>query len=151
MTTPPTPELDKQAGIIASGRAATVQEFIDWFAAQGLQLCAWREDLAETEPCPDRVDTTPGLTPPRWGCVDGKQARYGWTRLPDGSEYGPCDRCKGRGHVDVPLPAQFMPDARSPEQLMADHFGIDLARIDAERRAILDALRAADIKGGTSG
>lgn len=31
-----------------------------------------------------------------------------------------------------------------PEQLMADFFGIDLAKIEAERRAILDALRGGD-------
>lgn len=29
-----------------------------------------------------------------------------------------------------------------PERLMADHFGIDLNKIESERRALLDALRS---------
>lgn len=29
-----------------------------------------------------------------------------------------------------------------PEQLMADFFGVDLRKIDAERRALLDAIRS---------
>jgi hypothetical protein len=37
----------------------------------------------------------------------------------------------------VLLPSSFL-----PERLMAQHFGIDLDKIEAERRAILDALRA---------
>jgi hypothetical protein len=32
-----------------------------------------------------------------------------------------------------------------PEQLMADHFGIDLRKIEAERRAVLDWLQRQDV------
>lgn len=35
---------------------------------------------------------------------------------------------------------RYMLDGRSPEQLMADYFGIDLTKIEAERRAILATL-----------
>lgn len=35
----------------------------------------------------------------------------------------------------------FVPAAIQPEQLMADFFGIDRGKIEAERRALLDALR----------
>jgi hypothetical protein len=71
---PPTPELDKQAAIVASGEANTVQHFLDWlYDDQNLVL----------EPDP----------------------------------------------------------GRSREQLMADFFGIDLRKIETERRAILDAIR----------
>ena len=41
---------------------------------------------------------------------------------------------------DATRPAgQYVPDPRTPEQLAADYFGIDLKRIEAERRAILGA------------
>jgi hypothetical protein len=72
---PPTPELDKQAALIATGETNTVQRFLDWlFDEQNLVL----------EPDP----------------------------------------------------------GRSREQLMADFFGLDLRKIETERRAVLDAIRA---------
>jgi hypothetical protein len=40
ITSPPeTPELDKQAEIIRSGKAALVQDFYDWLEAQDIHLC----------------------------------------------------------------------------------------------------------------
>lgn len=38
---------------------------------------------------------------------------------------------------------QFVPVYIQPEQLMADFFGIDRNKIEAERRALLDTLRDA--------
>lgn len=37
---------------------------------------------------------------------------------------------------------EFWPDRRQPDRLMADYFGIDLDKIEDERRAILESLRA---------
>ena len=83
---PPTPELDKQSEIIRSGKAAVVQDFLDWLHNEcGYQLC---------EPVPNSLHGYYGL------------ASYG-----------------------------------GPEQLMADFFGIDRDKIEAERRALLDMLR----------
>lgn len=42
--------------------------------------------------------------------------------------------CSTDGH-------EFIPHHRQPEQLMADHFGIDRDKIEDERRAILANLR----------
>lgn len=82
-----TPELDRQMAVINSGKAAVVQEFLDWLLdEQGYTLC---------EPVPESED----------------------------------------GHY---MPAAY----GGREQLMADHFAIDLRLIDQERRALLDALRA---------
>jgi hypothetical protein len=141
MTDPtvPTPELDRQLAILGTGRAQAVQEFYDWLQAQGLHLCAWTEDLTESTPCPDAV--TPGKHAPRFGCVDGKRARFGETTGQDGQDYGACPRCAGRGYIERPIRPRWVEDPRSPERLVADHFGIDLRKIEAERRAILDAIR----------
>lgn len=35
------PELDKQQKIIESGKAETVEEFIDWLHGQGIELAYW--------------------------------------------------------------------------------------------------------------
>lgn len=37
---------------------------------------------------------------------------------------------------------QFVPVAKSIQQVLADYFGIDLAKIETEKRAMLDALRS---------
>jgi hypothetical protein len=82
---PEFPELVKQAEIVESGKAETVQEFIDWLSGQGIVLAEWRDD--------------------------------GWHQ-----------------------PA-LLEDNRSPEQLMADFFGIDRDKIEQERQALLEAIR----------
>ena len=85
-----TPELDKQTEIIRSGRAESVQEFIDWLGEQGFRVC-------ELIP---RGSTLIGPT-------------YEWAPL-----------------------------SPSPEQLMADHFGIDRDKVEVERRLLLARLSA---------
>jgi hypothetical protein len=47
---PATPELDKQTEIIRSGKAATIQEFLDWLLDEcGMTLARWDEETW-TEP-----------------------------------------------------------------------------------------------------
>lgn len=83
-----TPELDRQREIIDSGKAAVVQEFIDWLSNdRQYMLCTPKED-----------------------------SLHGYY-----------------------LPVSY----GGPEQLMADFFGIDRDKIEAERRAILSALQEA--------
>jgi hypothetical protein len=91
---PATPELDRQAEIIHSGRSGTVQEFYDWLTQEkGYVLARY-------------------VSP---------EERYA-----DDGIYG-----------EQPVPVLVR-----PEDLMADFFGIDLNKIETERRALLDALRA---------
>ena len=87
MQAPATPELDRHRQIINSGEADTVQNFYEWLAGEGLQLC----------------------------------------RLHD------------VGRIDP----QYIPDGRTPEQLIAAFFGLDLNKLEDERRAVLQALNAA--------
>lgn len=86
---PATPELDKQADLIATGHPAAVQEFYDWLIQNGYVIGRYQE-------------------------VDG--------------------------YSD----AMLVPAPITPEQLLANHFGIDRGRIEAERRALLDYLGRAE-------
>jgi hypothetical protein len=91
---PEMPELEKQRQVIASGKAETVQEFIDWLLAQDLFLASWQVD----------------------------DMRY---------------------NKDI-----LVEDPRSPEQLMADFFGIDRCKVEQEREALLKSLRDRSEFGG---
>jgi hypothetical protein len=142
-TMPPTPELDKQSEIIKSGRAATVQEFIDWM------LDEKRYQLAEylyesTESClgarRDPFDES--------NCEDGTVKRtctlwIGSKRVGRVEEGQTCPECAGTGEVTVTFrDPKLVPILTAREQLMADFFGIDLRTIDTERRALLDTIRS---------
>jgi hypothetical protein len=128
ITYPPTPELDKLCKLDL-GRRDAVQEFLDWLLdKQHLQLQVWREDLKDERQCP-------GV--PAYGCTDGKRDTPRGSRLA-GTD---CSRCRGTGWIEVEVEPRFVPDHRDRERLMADYFGIDLDKIDTEKRAILDFLR----------
>jgi hypothetical protein len=86
---PQTPELDRQAEIIKSGRAGTIQDFIDWLREEKHYVLA----------------------------------RY----VPESERFGD-DGIYGEQPVEVLI---------QPLELMADFFGIDLRKIENERRAIL--------------
>lgn len=121
-----TPELDKQSEIIKSGRAETVQDFYDWFSAQGLSLTKYESRTFE-ESCPGY-----GLTE----CADG-------IIYQDTHREMECPKCGGTGLVVVEREGHY-DDTRGPEQLMADFFGIDRNRIEAERMEILERIRKAN-------
>ena len=91
---PPTPELDKQSEIIRSGKAALVQDFIDWLHEEKKWVLA---------------------------------------------RYVPEDERRSNDRIYGEQPVQVY--AR-PEDLMAEFFGIDLKKIETERRATLDAYRS---------
>ena len=122
---PPTPELDKQREIIKSGQASTVQDFIDWFRQQHLELLVY-----ETRPCEDTCPGPDFFTPH----ADGKI-------YPGTHKEAVCQRCKGTNYVSFDREGYYS-DGRRPETLMANFFGIDENKIESERRAILEAIRS---------
>lgn len=84
---------------------------------------------------------TPELDKRQWEVLDtGKnvvvQDFYDWLH-----EQG-LHICRMEDETDGWGSPRYMPDPRQPEQLMADFFGIDLNKIEAERRAILDHIRS---------
>lgn len=58
----------------------------------------------------------------------------------EGVDSDECWLCDGTGTMKE----TWVPDGRTIEQLLADFFGIDMAKVDVERRAMLAALRAAN-------
>lgn len=83
---PPTPELDRRADLIATGRPEAVGGFLDWLGEHGYVIARWEEFPGEGE--------------------------------------------------------QLVPAHVRPEKLLADHFGIDLQKVETEQRAILEAISA---------
>lgn len=104
--------------------------FLDWMWEQKIQLSRW--EGFDGVPCP--YTGTPKADVPRddegccAGCglgpINGKNAKlpfvHAWVEPP----------CHG-----------YQPLHTSTEALLAEYAGIDLKKIDAEKRAMLDALR----------
>ena len=124
-----TPELDKQREIIASGESQTVGDFLDWLRDdQGLRLVKQVTHKVEI-PCTGTV------------LALGDDCVHGTLRGYLGNEKGKCPQCSGTGWVTVTR-TEDVQDPRSPLALIADYFGIDLKKIDAEREQLLEALRS---------
>lgn len=114
MTTPvETPELDRQHDIIESGKAPVVQEFIDWLQANGYVI---------EKVCP-RV--YPKVVPDDPASVEHFLNAHQSART--------CEVC---GNTNYTGPIWDF------EKLMAEHFDIDLNKIEQERRALLDQIRS---------
>ena len=146
------PEHDRMAAVQEQTQA--IGEFLGWLTNQGIQLMVWREDLTDLRltdpkcreaergspaPCaPQRPDGGGSYTPD--GTVWWRQHCQHWTVSDDGE----CCRC-GRGHFyEVTGIKSFVHDSRSVEQLLADWAGIDLDKIEAEKRQILAAIDGAN-------
>jgi len=133
-----TPELDRQSAIIESGKAEAVQDLLDWLEEQGYTIC-------ETQTTRTDFCNGPGSSLGTTSCgMDGKLIRDITGR--DGKRYykgDTCPECHGTGEVTVDLTEpRYMPTFKTKQALMEDHFGIDPKKIEAERRALLAALRS---------
>lgn len=150
-----TPELDRQVEIVKSGKAEVVQDFIDWLLDEQRITLAVFEERSTQRSC--RAKANEKQRDPRCPMdAEAYLAGRGWfERRCSGGEiyysdaphpYGPvmCVECRGTGYVPGDLREDWWPDYRNRERLMADFFGIDLDKIDQERRALLDALRASN-------
>lgn len=149
-----TPELDKRSRV-AFGQerpADTLTNFYDWLAADGIVLARYGEPYEREERCPD-CPTIKGYDERAisyrarqvLSALRGDEhARYADEITRKRSKR--CPGCRGVGVIyhqqtrpDVLYPAQ-----ESPERLFARFFDINLAAIDAEQRALLEAIRADD-------
>lgn len=109
-------------------QSQTIGEFIDWLPSQGKFLGAWRTV----------VDCPGGGAFSNWTCENGVKVHDR-----TGEDGGTCPVCNGRGVVDAENP---IPDVAYVDitKLLAEFFEIDLVKIEAEKRAMLDAMRAAN-------
>lgn len=112
------PECEKL--LAATDRSQTCGELLEWLRSQGIHLMQYRPTI-DRRPCP---------------------VCYTWGPLRHDHEQ--CGNCLADpGYVNIEFEA-FVEDGRTIEQLLADFFGIDMAKADVERRAMLAALRAAN-------
>jgi hypothetical protein len=115
-----TPELDRQHAVMSD--AHVLSEFYDWLQSQGVHLMRWRTDLPDERRC-----TT-------LACNEGKIYNRRKHAVED------CSSCDGTGWRTITVEG-WVHDGRSPQQLLADYFKIDLDKIEAERRALLADIR----------
>jgi hypothetical protein len=130
------PEHDKLTAVQDETQAAG--DFVSWLAGQGIQLMRWSENLKDWHPVSDtcRAEANPpGATccPRRW-----RNHCTHWTQDKD-----TCCRC-GLGQMQEVTFTGWVADGRNLTQLLADWQGIDLARIETEKRQILASLQAAN-------
>lgn len=118
------PEHEKLTAVAAASQAQG--ELLDWLRQQGYRLMRWQEwdepTWSDCIRCMGRSGTVQAICQNR----NGGQIRSGRHRLQD-TEH----------HED------WVPDSRSIEAILAEFHGIDLTEIDAEKRAMLDEIRAA--------
>lgn len=153
------PEHERQSKVVAGTQAAG--EFADWLASEGIHLMTWREDLSDTRPTdpecklrrrgqpaipcdPDSADGDSAGVSAYWvmHCKHWHDPKRAADR--DGDNPGACCRCgKGSSYEIHGLRAWVSP-SRDLLQLLADWAGIDLAKIEAEKRQMLEQIRAAN-------
>lgn len=148
----------------ASKVTQPVGEFLDWLQGQGVHLMTWREDLSDLRPTDERCflregsDREGNRIPCRPAQDAGNQLVPGtsWWNThclhwhnPDrkdgaGQEKpGTCCWCGKSQYHEVTGLKGWIDDPRSFEQLLADWAGIDLKKVEAERRQMLASLHKA--------
>jgi hypothetical protein len=153
------PECDKMLAV--QEQTQVIGEFLEWLNGQGVQLMVWREDLTDARPtdpeCPSKAtaDDPPACKAPHpEGSIYGEDGVVYWRQhclhwqepereATGNAQQGHCCRCQ-RGRVyEVHGIKAWEPDPRSVNRLLADWTGIGLGKIEAEKRAMLESLRAA--------
>ena len=161
------PEHDRQALVVEQTQA--IGEFLDWLESQGVQLIRYREDLKDFRPtdpgCAVKLNSdSPGACDQIGDIGDGDDVkpRAWWRRhcfhwqnhidildeedggLPGGdARPGRCCRC-GLDREHEITTRGWVHEQRGTLQLLADWAGIDLAKIEAEKRQMLAAIRVAN-------
>lgn len=142
----PTPELEKRKAIIDSGKAAVVQDFFDWLKAEGVIFAQHGEPYEVVLCCRVRNGYTREEWTPQWRSYPYE------SDLTGRHEYAPCNPDGSLRDEQPPIvETRFNDDklgfhrlfGKDGEAVLAEFFDIDLQKIDAEQRALLDAIREA--------
>jgi hypothetical protein len=121
------PEHEKLQAV--SEQTQAIGEFLDWLNSQGVHLMTWREDLTDTRP-------------DDW-CEAAKYSHLHCDHWGTEDETHECCRCaKPYGLREVTGIKGWVSKRRSTLQLLADWAGIDLAKIESEKRQMLESIRA---------
>lgn len=130
------PECDRMVEV--SGESHQIGEFLDWLTGdRGLVIARWQT----MKECPG--EHAPWKTTAEFSCHDGVKVAAGrwydrtlsrW--IEEGEPLGECSACDGTGQVERIDPI-LVQAGESFEELLAGYFGIDLAKVDQERKALL--------------
>lgn len=147
-----TPELDKMATV--RDESQPIGAFLEWLSEQGIILCKWetpresqrctgvQRDIFDRDNCQGTgvalrtVKTMADLSLPRGEERDASRV----TLIEAGGE---CTKCNGTGSYEYDGAEQYLPDFMPIEKRLAQYFNIDLAKVEQERRAVLEAIRSA--------
>ena len=135
------PECDRLVEV--AGESQKLGEFLDWLTmpvedgGRGLAIARWQT----MKECPG--EHAPWKSTAEFSCHDGvKVAAYRWYDrqlsrwIEDGEPLGECSACDGTGQVERIDPI-LVQAGESFEKLLAGYFGIDLAKVGQERKALL--------------
>lgn len=156
------PEHDKQAKVVEQTQA--IGEFLEWLQSQGVHLMTWREDLTDSRPTDgDCPRSRRGQEPLACDPVHGDGEPFGMLAYwrvhckhwqdperdaGENAEQGHCCRCSRGRFYEVTGIKSWTSEPRSIMQLLADWAGIDLKKIEAEKRQMLASLRDMHTKAG---
>lgn len=118
------PEHDRLHAVVDQSQA--IGEFLDWMLTEGWQIEKHEQVTAE-ERCP-------GSGP--YECREGKRLNF------YGNVLGICRYCGGTGKVEMTHTAVRPLDDATIVRLLASYFEIDQNKLEAEKRAMLEAQRA---------
>lgn len=128
--------LECERMVAVSDESQRIGHFLDWLNDQGIHLAVWeRKKNCDYESGP--LMDGGGL---KWRCEGGTVTGHPSSNKP-GEVSGPCQKCDGTGLIDRVEP-RLSPIGERYESLLARFYGIDLDKVEAERRAMLQALRA---------
>ena len=102
-------------------RSEAIGEFLEWLRGQRVNLMVWREDIEDTMPCSN------------WNCIGGEVRGK------------PCPFCNGTGQTTY-MRKEWWPLGKTIEGILAEYFDVDLDKLEAEKRAMLDGIRMADAR-----
>lgn len=141
----PTPELDRRRALNAPRPPFDVlTDFYDWLKAKGLVIAeygATKQRSITCSRCKGR-----GFDPAKLTAREQQLLTRG---LLDDHDREKCEKCDGEGrewheYVDEDSLEVHENDER-PDRLFAAFWGLDLHKIDAEQRALLEEIREAQI------
>lgn len=125
-TKPTTPQLEKMLAVHDESHG--LGEFLAVLNERGYVLCEWRTDLyIEREEWPDHPDR------------NEPRGHFAREDSPDPLWGGHSPPRKACPH---PVHEQWVRVSKSIEQILAEHFEIDLTEISREREAVLEYIRA---------
>lgn len=121
------PEHDKLSNVLDQSQA--IGEFLEWMGTGDVHRMRWRDDLVDSRSCP------------MCGHTNHPGQKYSNVTPAEQGSWSECTTCGGRGWVDVTREG-WVADERSITTVLAEYFEIDQDKLEAEKRQMLEALRA---------